>query len=243
MNPNDKTSQDTEKKSDETVKREFFREIFGDPEITIPSLTGEQLKFIRDHLKFTQEQMAFLLGISLRRVNDLESKGMEPLKPILSALLYIYLRVGRRGIALLFNRRLYPKVDVSAAPGSDESPEQAEARRKSEIEHLGIRDVTAKPGESSPKLKDELTGDRIREVRRQWTLTQAQLGKVLFVKARTVSNWEKGRTAPDQATIEMLQMLKDAKSSEDLPSEMRARYELIRETSGLSRPRFNRKRS
>lgn len=46
----------------------------------------------------------------------------------------------------------------------------------------------------------ELTGARLRQAREEAGLTQEQLAAVLNVGARTVGNWERGATMPQNAT-------------------------------------------
>lgn len=47
-------------------------------------------------------------------------------------------------------------------------------------------------------------GKRLKEIREQFELTQAQLGKLINLNFRTLSNYELGRAEPDIETLKKL---------------------------------------
>lgn len=56
------------------------------------------------------------------------------------------------------------------------------------------------------EIKNPLIGERIKDIRKQAQLTQAQFGKIFFVTEQTVRNWESGRRKID---LEMVRKICD----------------------------------
>jgi len=54
-----------------------------------------------------------------------------------------------------------------------------------------------------------MTGEDVRELRKQMGLTQAELAHKMDVDSITISRWERGETKPHRASVKKLMRLKE----------------------------------
>lgn len=52
-------------------------------------------------------------------------------------------------------------------------------------------------GKAKPSRTFQLTSPEIKEIRKNYSLTQAEFAQLLQVSSRTLQNWEQGRRIPD----------------------------------------------